>query len=140
MTTGTGHCLCGAVSFTVDPVNSSVDACHCGMCRRWGGGPLMTVDCGNDITFEGEQNISVYDSSAWAERGFCRNCGSHLFYRLKDSQQHQVPVGLFEDQQQFNLELQVFVDYKPAFYNFAEKTREMSEAEVIAAFAPPAAT
>ena len=96
----------------------------------------MTVDCGSEITFEGEENISVYDSSAWAERGFCRNCGSHLFYRLKDSQQHQVPVGLFEDQQAFALELQVFIDCKPAFYSFAEKTRVMSEAEVIAAFAP----
>lgn len=100
----------------------------------------MTVDCGSEITFEGEENISVYDSSAWAERGFCRQCGSHLFYRLKDGRQHQVPVGLFEDQRQFSLELQVFIDYKPAFYSFAEKTREMSEAEVIAAFAPPQAT
>ena len=24
-------------------------------------------------------------SSAWAERGFCKNCGSHLFYRLKEN-------------------------------------------------------
>ncbi|NIT13149.1 MAG: GFA family protein, partial [Candidatus Dadabacteria bacterium] len=52
------------------------------MCRKWCGGPLMAVNCGTDVTFEGEDNITVYDSSSWAERGFCSGCGSHLFYRL----------------------------------------------------------
>jgi len=131
---GTGRCLCGAIHFTAKNMNQSVDACHCGMCRRWGGGPLMSVDCGKDVVFEGEENISVYDSSAWAERGFCKICGSHLFYRLKESEEHQIPVGLFKDQDHFNFELQVFIDRKPTFYSFANKTKEMTEAEVIEKF------
>ena len=134
MTTGTGQCLCGAVRFSIESLNTSVDACHCGMCRRWGGGPLMTVDCGSDVRFDGAENMSVYDSSAWSERGFCRLCGSHLFYRLKQSGEHQVPVGLFDDQADFHLDLQVFTDLKPAFYSFAERTEEMTEAEVIAKY------
>jgi len=133
---GNGQCLCGAVKFTVNHMNDSVDACHCGMCRKWGGGPLMSVDCGIDVTYDGEENISVYDSSAWAERGFCTKCGSHLFYRLKDSNDHQIPVGLFADQDRFNFDLQVFIDSKPSFYSFANETREMTAAQVIAAFAP----
>ena len=94
----------------------------------------MSVDCGKDVVFEGEENISVYDSSAWAERGFCKICGSHLFYRLKESEEHQIPVGLFKDQDHFNFELQVFIDRKPTFYSFANKTKEMTEAEVIEKF------
>jgi hypothetical protein len=136
MSEGKGHCLCGAVKFTVKAMNNSVDACHCGMCRRWGGGPLMSISCGKDVTFKGEENITVYDSSDWAERGFCKLCGSHLFYRLKDAADHQLSAGLFESQKNFHFDLQVFTDRKPAFYNFANITKEMTEAEVIEKFAP----
>ena len=130
-----GHCLCGSARFTVRNMKNSVDACHCGMCRRWGGGPLMSVRCGSDVVFEGEDNISVYDSSDWAERGFCKTCGSHLFYRLKDGNRHEIPAGLFNNQNDFSLDLQVFIDHKPFFYSFANKTREMTQAEVIEMFA-----
>ena len=78
-----GSCLCGAVRITVKNINNKVGACHCGMCRKWCGGPLMAVNCGADVIFDGKDNVSVFDSSAWAERGFCSACGSHLYYRLK---------------------------------------------------------
>ena len=132
---GTGQCLCGAIEFTVKKMNHNVDACHCGMCRRWGGGPLMVVDCGKEVVFDGDDNISIYDSSEWAERGFCKVCGSHLFYRLKESKDHQIPVGLFHDQDHFMFKLQVFTDRKPAFYSFKNKTKEMTEAEIIEKYA-----
>lgn len=136
MTEANGQCLCGAVSFTVKNMNYSVDTCHCGMCRRWGGGPLMFVDCRTDVTFKGEENITVYDSSDWAERAFCKKCGSHLFYRLKHNNAHQMLVGQFEDQDNFHLDLQVYVDRKPAFYDFVNETRKMTEAEVREKFGP----
>ena len=136
MTEGKGQCLCGEVKFTAKHMKINVGACHCGMCRRWGGGPLMAVSCGTEVSFEEEENISVYNSSDWAERGFCKKCGSHLFYRLKEINEHQMPVGLFDSQEDFNFNLQVFVDKKPSFYSFANKTKEMTEAEVIEKFAP----
>ena len=100
----------------------------------------MAVNCGTEVVFEGEENITVYNSSDWAERGFCKKCGSHLFYRLKEINQHQMPVGLFDNQAGFIFDLQVFVDRKPSFYSFANKTNEMTEAEVIEKFAPGEST
>lgn len=135
MTEGKGQCLCGAVKFTAKETRNSVGVCHCGMCRRWGGGPLMAVSCGKEVEFEGEVNIAVYNSSDWAERGFCRKCGSHLFYRLKGVNEHQLPAGLFDNQESFKFRLQLFIDRKPSFYSFASKTREMTEAEVIEKYA-----
>lgn len=90
----------------------------------------MELDCGTDISFKGEENINVYDSSEWAERGFCNKCGSHLFYRLKENNQHMVPVGLFDDQASFVFDSQVFIDKKPSFYSFANQTTDMTEAEI----------
>lgn len=131
---GTGKCLCGQVSFTVKSMSQHVGACHCGMCARWAGGPLMAVDCGTEVVFNNEDLITVYNSSEWAERGFCSHCGSHLFYRLKQSLQHMIPAGLFDDNSQFVLGNQVFIDRKPGFYEFANKTATMTEAEVFAKY------
>lgn len=133
---GTGGCLCGAVRFTAKSTSKSVGVCHCTMCRKWGSGPLMAVDCGTDVSFEGEENISVFGSSAWAERGFCKKCGSNLFYRLKGSGQHIMSAGLFDDDKAFVFESQVFIDEKPAYYDFANKTENMTGAEVFAKYAP----
>jgi len=32
-------------------------------CRRWGGGPLLAVRCGSDVTIEGAGAVGVFDSS-----------------------------------------------------------------------------
>ncbi|VAW69741.1 Gfa-like protein [hydrothermal vent metagenome] len=136
-TKGNGSCLCGAVKITAANISSSIGACHCTMCQKWAGGPLMAVECGSDVTFEGKDNISVYNSSDWAERAFCNKCGSHLYYRLKEPDQYIMPVGLFDTDISFVFDHQVFIDSKPSFYCFSNKTKEMTGEEVFAQYAPP---
>lgn len=132
-----GHCLCGAVTLVANTATSKMSACHCGSCRRWGGGPFMEVECGSDVEFTGDENISIYDSSKWAERGFCNKCGTHLFYRLKASQQHMVPVGLLDGDPDRKFVRQVFIDEKPDDYKFADETENLTGAELFAMYAPP---
>lgn len=133
-TTRHGQCLCGAVRLTANKASNSAGACHCGMCRRWTGGPLLAVDCGTDVTIEGEADVAVYPSSDWAERGFCRVCGSHLFYRLKGNGQYMVPPGLLDGD--FVFDHQVFIDEKPAYYSFANETENLTGEELFAKYAP----
>jgi hypothetical protein len=132
-----GSCLCGSISFVAKNSSKSIGVCHCTMCRKWGGGPFIEVDCGSEVSFEGEQNISVFDSSMWAERGFCSQCGTHLFYRLKETKQHMMPAGLFDLGEQAVFDHQVFIDEKPSYYNFANETEDMTGAEIFAKYAPP---
>lgn len=132
-----GSCLCKAVSISTANMSNLVGACHCGMCRKWGGGALLAIDCGSDVNFEGTENISVYQSSEWGERGFCQKCGSHLFYRLKQNNQYFIPAGIFDNiSEGFVFEHQVFIDEKPEYYSFANETKNMTGAELFAQFAP----
>ena len=128
------HCLCGAVHMTVKQASTSAGACHCSMCRRWSGGPLIAIDCGTDVSIEGEEHVSVFDSSAWAERGFCSKCGSHLFYRLKETGQFMLPAGLLDDEGGLTFDHQVFIDEKPSYYRFANETKDMTGAEIFAMY------
>lgn len=129
-----GQCLCGAVKVNAASVDTGVGACHCSMCRQWGGGPFLAVDAGSEVELSGNEHIGVFNSSEWAERGFCKECGTHLFYRLKQNQQHIMPIGLFGETEQLVLDHQVFIDEKPEYYCFSQNTKDITGAEVFAMF------
>lgn len=128
-----GQCLCGAVKFEATPRKVEMDACHCRMCRRWAGGPLMTVNC-EALTVADESALGVFASSEWAERCFCKSCGSTLFWRMRDGSLTAVAAQAFDDPAQFPFEVEIFIDEKPNNYAFANQTRKMTGAEVAAAF------
>lgn len=113
-----GHCLCGAVTYTAEDVDTNVHACHCSMCRRWSGGPAFAAGTGS-VTFEGAEHITRYESSEWAERGFCNKCGSNLFYRLKPTDHYVMWMGTFENQEPFTVVGEIYIDNKPASYDLA---------------------
>ncbi len=131
---GKGHCLCGAVKIYVPAMSRKLGACHCEMCRRWTGGPLLALDCGNEINFEGDENIGIYQSSDWAERGFCKRCGTNLFYKLNANNQYFMLAGIFENLEEVEFDHEVFIDEKPTYYEFANETLAMTGAEVIARY------
>ena len=123
-------CLCGQATLEVTNDIKEVGVCHCSMCRRWGGGPLLAVHIGTDVTIKG--TISRYQSSDWANRGFCSHCGSHLFYQLNENQEYVVPAGLFAKDPGFTMTSQIYIDQKPPYYDFANETPRLTEAEFLA--------
>jgi hypothetical protein len=127
----TGRCLCGAVSFVAAGVDPDVHACHCSMCRRWSGGPGFAAAAGS-VRLDGDEHIGRYDSSAWAERGFCTRCGTNLFYRLKASDRYLLWLGTFDDQSPFKVVNEIFFDEKPASYALAGDHPRLTGAEFLA--------
>lgn len=135
MTIIKGTCLCGAVHATVQNIQKTMGACHCNSCRKWSGSPFFAIDCGTEVNFENTQNISVFDSSDWAERGFCAKCGTHLYFRLKKQNKYMMPAGFFEQHNDLQFTHQVFIDQKPPYYGFSNETQNMTGEECMAAFA-----
>ncbi|MEM8812887.1 MAG: GFA family protein [Pseudomonadota bacterium] len=79
--TVTGHCLCGAVRFSVCGPFSEGYGCHCSQCRRQSGHfPVATCAARSDFELTETGTLSWFQSSDFARRGFCRNCGSVLFW------------------------------------------------------------
>ncbi|MBI1385039.1 MAG: GFA family protein [Rhizobiales bacterium] len=128
----TGKCLCGAVRFTFAPAEPHFDACHCGMCRRWGGGPALTVRALAAPAVEGADNVATYKSSEWAERHFCRTCGSHLFSVAPAFDYYGVSYGAIDDVSGLAFTMEIFIDRKPDAYAFANETRKLTEADFVA--------
>lgn len=128
----TGRCLCGAVRFQANGEPKGIHCCHCRDCARWNGGPLMAVDFTEGFAIEGP--VRWFQSSEWAERGSCERCGSALFWRMREGAMLNVAVGAFDDQSLFReIESHIFVDSKPAYYEFADHAPRLTAAQVIEA-------
>ncbi len=135
-----GKCLCGAVCFESDQVPAKAGICHCEQCRRWTGVALMGVTVATDsITWTGAEHIGRIQSSEWAERAWCTKCGTNLFYRVTADNEwaggSEIPVGLFDDPNGFEVKSEIFIDQKPDGFAFAgEGRKEMTRADCVKLF------
>ena len=77
-----GGCLCGAVRFRTGGALRGVVYCHCSQCRKQSGHFYAATNVADaDIVIEGTESITWYEASAFARRGFCKTCGSVLFWK-----------------------------------------------------------
>ncbi|WP_088840591.1 GFA family protein [Listeria sp. ILCC797] len=125
-----GRCLCGAVNVSVNSKDHDIHACHCEMCRKWTAGPFLSISGGLDVIFSGEENMTRFSSSKLGERGFCKTCGSTLFWHNVKSGEYFMNSELFvlED---FRLVSEIYIDCKPDYYSFSEDTKKWTEEEVL---------
>ncbi len=78
----TGGCLCGQLRYEVTGKALGSMLCHCRMCQRFSGAPMLegtTFEVENFHLTKGE--LKIFRSSDIAERGFCPNCGSSVTYQ-----------------------------------------------------------
>ena len=97
----TGGCQCGAVRYALyaEPTNPHI--CHCRMscepcparCSVFA--PLAGVPLGDFAWTRGAPG--VFKSSEAVERGFCRDCGTPLFFRYVDRDRISLSLGSLDD-------------------------------------------
>lgn len=77
-----GRCLCGAVTFQVSGTLRDIVNCHCHRCRRWTGHHMAATSAAvADIALDGRDQLEWYRPDEHAAYGFCRQCGSSLFWQ-----------------------------------------------------------
>jgi len=81
-----GGCLCGALRFRADdrPIDSGY--CHCSLCRRSTGAPVLAWVSFPATAFSYTKGrAAIFESSSWGHREFCNLCGAQIGYRKTDA-------------------------------------------------------
>jgi hypothetical protein len=113
-----GGCLCGAVRYVVAGPLRDVIACHCSQCRRTSGHyAAMSSAPSSSIRFTSSATLSWYPSSATAERGFCRTCGSNLFWREFGSGTTSITAGTLDLPTGLKIQSHIFTADKSDYYD-----------------------
>jgi len=130
----TGKCLCGATTYEGLGEVSQPGVCHCEDCRRWIGGPLMVVEFSGGMRIDGP--VKWRKTSDWAERGWCAECGSAIFYRLQNGAMQSASLGSLDDPEAAGaIKEHIFVDRKMSCYDFKDDAPRMTADEVFAKYA-----
>lgn len=125
-----GGCLCGAVRYHVTGKLRPVIACHCSQCRRATGSYMTaTAAMRDDLTIEGAENLTWFISSDTARRGFCRLCGSNLFWEGKDLPYVSITAGSLNGPTGLQLDRHIFVADKGDYYRIADGVPQSQEFE-----------
>lgn len=94
-----GGCLCGAIRFTSDADPVDAGYCHCALCRRSTGAPVLawvSYPAGAFTYVTGTP--ARYASSDHGHREFCSRCGTQIAYRDdRESTTVEINVGSLDD-------------------------------------------
>lgn len=116
-----GSCLCGAVRFEVAGALPGPDACHCSICRRVSGHYWASTDVPRErVTIRGADNLTWYRSSKKARRGFCRTCGSALFFDPPHKDWIAIAMGAFDKPTGTHLAKHIFTADQGDYYDIAD--------------------
>lgn len=116
-----GSCLCGAVSFEVQGELAPPDACHCTQCRKTSGHFWVSTDVPREaVAISGEDQLGLYRSSEKVRRGFCRTCGSSLFWDVDGRPNVAIAMGAFDSPTGTQLAKHIFVPDKGDYYDISD--------------------
>ena len=93
-----GGCYCGALRYRADGEPLRIFHCHCTICRRVQGAPVVTWINFPTASWSWTQGTPAeLKSTAEATRYFCRDCGTHLAFIIDDADELDVTVGSLRD-------------------------------------------
>lgn len=116
-----GACLCGAVQFTVTGDLPPVTACHCTRCRKFSGHVEASADVPKAaLAVTGAEHLGWYASSEKVRRGFCKTCGSSLFFDPPHRDWIGVSMGAFDTPTGTRLAQHIFVADKGDYYDITD--------------------
>jgi hypothetical protein len=113
----TGGCHCGGVRYRATGVDPRVTECHCSQCRRQSGHRFATTGGKTSgMEIEGADQVTWYQASPAAERGFCSVCGSTLFWRRNGDDHTSILAGTIDEPNGLRLVKHIFVADKGGYY------------------------
>jgi len=119
--TASGGCLCGGVHYEVRGPQRPVIACHCEQCQKTSGHFVAATSCNqSDLTIYGEENLSWYDSSKEAKRGFCKHCGGNLFWQNHSRDTISIMAGTIDKPTGLKIAQHIYVADKSDYYEIGD--------------------
>jgi hypothetical protein len=120
-----GSCMCGCVRYEACGKFRDIVGCHCTECRKSSGHySAATSVRPDDIKFLNSAGLAWYRSSALAQRGFCRECGSTLFWKPDSGDRLSIFVGTVDGAIDFPLSAHIYLAEKGSYYEITDDAEQ----------------
>jgi hypothetical protein len=127
-----GRCLCGAVSFTIAAPFRPIMVCHCRQCARWTGHAVYATAVAPErfTLLSGQAELAWFRASDTAGRGFCRQCGSSLFWKPDSGTHISILAGVVDPPTGLSVATQIFTEDKSDYYECPSQGPDASNGPV----------
>ena len=118
----TASCLCKGVYFSINGKLRPVINCHCIQCTKTHGNfAAYTSLLDKNIIFKSKKTLKWFNSSNKAKRGFCKKCGSSIFYKENGSLSVSLSAGLLHNPTNLKTISHIFLQNKRDYYKVTDK-------------------
>lgn len=132
-----GSCLCGAVSYEITGPLRPVVACHCRQCRKTSGHYVAATQGRWDrLHMQRDEGLVWYRSSETASRGFCKDCGSSLFWRRHGDDLVSIMAGTLDPPTGLVMACHILASEKGDYYDIADEL-PLVDQEALETLTPP---
>jgi len=91
------------------------------MCRKQSGHHWASTEVKKDaMTVHGADNVGWYQASERVRRGFCKTCGSFLFFDAIFQDWTAISMGAFDGPTQTRLTHHIYTDNQGDYYDIAD--------------------
>lgn len=119
----TGGCMCGAVRYQVNGKLRDIVACHCEQCRRSSGHFVAATACRRQhFQLLRDSGLQWYSAVPGYRRGFCRECGSSLFFEASGGERVSIAAGSLDTPQGLQLVAHIFTAEAGDYYRMDPHT------------------
>ncbi len=116
-----GGCHCGAVRYQVNGPLRGVVNCHCTQCQKLNGGSGAHSKAPTArIRLLRADGLQWYGINENTRRGFCRHCGSPLFWEALGQPATGIVAGSLDDVSDIESLGHIFVGEKPRYTVIAD--------------------
>ncbi len=110
--------MCGAVKYEVDGPLRDVIACHCEECRRVSSHFVAaTAAHPGDVTITKDDGLAWYGGTRQIRRGFCKLCGSTLFFDHGPDYPTGIAAGSLDDSTGLKIAAHIYVEEAGRYYD-----------------------
>ena len=114
-------CLCNGISMTIKGQFRPVINCHYIQCTKTHGNyAAYTSVLEQNIIFKSKKTLKWFQSSAKAKRGFCKKCGSSIFFKRLGSKAVSISAGLFRNPSKLKTISHIYVKNKRDYYKILD--------------------
>jgi hypothetical protein len=117
-----GGCLCGAVRYAVEGPPLDAGYCHCRLCQRSTGAPVVAWATWPEARFAWTKGTpNLFASSPQGQRWHCGTCGTQLlFARMNGPDHRDVTLASLDDPAQLAPEYHIWTTSRIAWFDIAD--------------------
>jgi hypothetical protein len=125
-----GGCMCGGVRYAAAGPLRDIIACHCRECQQASSNHVTATACRpGHLSIREDRGLAWYSHGGALNRGFCKLCGSTLFFDHGKEHPTGIAVGSLDREPGLKIAVHIYTDEAGPWYALPAQAGELRDTQ-----------